>query len=280
MSPLVPNGTLAVAPADVERLETACGSLRPAVALILGSGLGGALKYTGAVSELAFGELDGWPSAESASVPGHRGRIVLGNIVDTGVMVFDGRLHTYQGLSARDAAYPVRLAAALGIDTIVVTNASGGISPQMQPGMLVLLADQMNLTGDNPLAGWVGPVGGTPFVPMTDAFDPRLRATASQAAADLQIDLRSGVYCGVSGPNYETPAEAAMLRVLGADAVGMSTVAEVIVARALQMRVLGLSLVTNRAGAAGLDHAEVLGASRIAAERMQALLLAILQRLQ
>jgi len=196
------------------------------------------------------------------------------------VAAFQGRVHRYQGFSAREVAYPVRLANALGAHTVIVTNAAGGIAPSMRVGDLVLISDHINLQGDSPLVGWPGPEGGNPFVPMRDAYDPALREIALIAAAESGMPLvPRGTYAGLLGPTYETPAEVAYLRAIGADVVGMSTVPEVIAARALGMRVLGMSLVTNVAAGVGLDHAEVLEAGRVAALRMQSLALAILARL-
>jgi purine-nucleoside phosphorylase len=194
-------------------------------------------------------------------------------------MLFAGRAHQYQGVSAHGAAYPARLAAAVGCKTIVVTNAAGGVSAGLRTGDVVLISDHMNLMGTNPLTGWPGPEGGTPFVPMRDAYDPGLREVAHAAAQELDFALKDGVYAGLLGPSYETAAEVGMLRTLGADVVGMSTVPEVIAARALGLRVLGLSLVTNVAAGDGLSHAEVLEAGRLAEKQLTSLVLAILRRL-
>ncbi len=249
------------------------------VALILGSGLSGLADVVEDAVSVAFEAIEGFPLPER-HVVGHRGRLVLGTISGVRVACFQGRIHRYQGFSARQVAYPVRLAHALGASTLVVTNAAGGIDPALRVGDLVLVSDHINLMGDNPLVGWPGPEGGNPFVPMRDAYDPELRAIALQAAAETGVALvPEGVYLGLLGPSYETPAEVEMVRTLGADVVGMSTVPEVIAARALGMRVLGISLVTNAAAGVGLDHAEVLEAGRLAAQRMQSLAIAILARL-
>jgi purine-nucleoside phosphorylase len=195
-------------------------------------------------------------------------------------VAFQGRIHCYQGFSAREVSFPVRLAHAMGAKTLVVTNAAGGIAPELAVGDLVLISDHVNMMGDNALVGWPGPGGGNPFIPMRDAYDPELRAIALEAAHQTGVPLvPEGVYFGLLGPSYETPAEVAMFRGLGADVVGMSTVPEVIAARALGMRVLGLSLVTNAAAGVGLAHAEVLEAGARAAAGMRALALAILPRL-
>lgn len=249
------------------------------VALILGSGLSGLADIVEDPRVIPFADIEGFPRPE-AHVAGHAGQLAFGTLSGVRVAVFQGRIHRYQGFSAKEVAYPVRLAHALGASTLFVTNAAGGIAPSLRAGDVVLISDHINLLGDNPLVGWPGPEGGTPFVPMRDAYDPELREIALIAAAESGMPLvPRGTYAGLLGPTYETPAEVAYLRSIGADVVGMSTVPEVIAARALGMRVLGMSLVTNVAAGVGLDHSEVLEAGRIAALRMQSLALAILARL-
>ena len=181
--------------------------------------------------------------------------------------------------AALDAAYPARLAAALGVQTMIVTNAAGGVNPDLEPGDAMLITDHLNLTGGNPLVGWPGPVGGTPFVPMTGAYDPDLCDLAREVASEQGLRLREGVYAGLLGPTFETPAEVRYLRTVGADAVGMSTVPEVIAARALGLKVLGLSFVTNVAAGHGLGHDEVLERAAQAEPVLARLLLGILSRL-
>jgi purine-nucleoside phosphorylase len=249
------------------------------VALILGSGLSGLADQVVAPRVVPYTQIDGFPIPER-QVLGHAGQLVIGQLGPKRVAVFQGRIHCYQGFSAREVSFPVRLAAALGARTLLVTNAAGGVAPQLSAGDIVLLGDHLNLAGDNPLAGWPGPEGGTPFVPMRDAYDPELRALALEASAGSGVAIvADGTYAWLLGPSFETPAEVAMLRGLGADLVGMSTVPEVIAARALGMRVLGMSLVTNAAAGVGLAHDEVLETGRLAEERMHRLTLAILQRL-
>ena len=249
------------------------------VALILGSGLS---ELADAVSEafvVPFGDIEGFPQPQR-QVVGHAGRLVIGRLGDKRVAAFQGRVHRYQGFTSREVSYPARLARALGAHTLIVTNAAGAVSPAICPGDLLLISDHINLLGDNPLVGWAGPEGGTPFVPMRDAYDPELRALAVMAAAETGIDLVSeGVYAALLGPSYETPAEVAYLQGIGADVVGMSTVPEVIAARALGMRVLGLSLVTNVAAGAEIAHQEVLDVGHRATADLARLLVAILDRL-
>ncbi|MDY0088631.1 MAG: purine-nucleoside phosphorylase [Coriobacteriia bacterium] len=267
----------------VNRLELALGGhelsrVAPVeAAFILGSGLSAFSDAVDAEYSAEFAELPEYPGA--GEVAGHAGTLVIGTLAGKRVAAFAGRVHRYQGLSALQAAWPARLAAALGTTTLVVTNAAGGVSDAVATGGLVLITDHINLTGDSPLVGWPGPPGGTPFVPLHDAYDPALVATALVAASELDISLVPGVYAGLLGPNYETPAEVRYLRRIGADVVGMSTVPEVIVARAFGMRVLGISLVTNIAADAEISHAEVLERGRQAGEDLLRLLPAILERL-
>lgn len=249
------------------------------VALVLGSGLSGLADAVADAVVVSYDDIEGFPRSGS-EVVGHAGRLVVGTIAGKRVVCFQGRVHCYQGFSAYEVSYPARLAHALGARALIVTNAAGGIDPDLRVGDLVLVSDHINLMGDNPLVGWPGPAGGNPFIPMRDAYDPALRRLAVECALDTDVDLvPEGVYAGLLGPSYETPAEVAYLRGVGADVVGMSTVPEVIVARALGMPVLGMSLVTNAAAGVGLSHAEVLETGRLAAERMQRLVVAILQRL-
>ena len=249
------------------------------VAMILGSGLAGLADAVESPLVVPYADIDGFPVPER-QVPGHAGQLLVGSLGGKRVAVFAGRVHCYQGFSAREVSFPVRLAAAMGAGVLVVTNAAGGVAPELAAGDVVLLGDHINLACDNPLTGWPGPEGGTPFVPMRDAYDPKLRELALLAASEAEVDLvASGTYAWLRGPSFETPAEVEMVRALGADVVGMSSVPEVIAARALGMRVLGLSLVTNAAAGVGLDHADVLRTGRLAAERLERLVLAILQRL-
>lgn len=248
------------------------------VALVLGSGFGGLAETIEDARVVPYAEIEGFPRP-SGGIAGHAGELVAGSIAGVPVVAFSGRVHRYQGVSALDAAYPARLAAALGCETLVVTNAAGSVNPELGAGELVLIADHINLTGDSPLVGWPGPAGGVPFVPMRDAYDPDLRALAVEVAGEQGLVLSEGVYAGLLGPAFETPAEVRYLRTVGADVVGMSTVPEVIAARALGMRVLGFSLVTNTAAGEGLSHEEVLQAGERARAVLTRLLVAILHRL-
>ncbi len=266
---------LAVPEADIYRVRAT--GIEPRVAIVLGSGLADLAGTVQDAIAVPYTELVALP--RTGSVAGHAGRLVCGTLGGVEVMLFQGRVHQYQGVSAREAAYPARLAAGVGCETLVVTNAAGGVAERLTPGDLVLIADHINLTGTSPLTGWPGPEGGTPFIPMRDAYDTRLRAEARMAAEAEGVALTEGVYAGLLGPSYETPAEVAYLRRIGADVVGMSTVSEVIAARALGLRVLGFSLVTNAAAGEGLSHDEVLETGRTGAADLTRLMLAILRRL-
>lgn len=254
------------------------------VALVLGSGFGAVAEEIADPREIPFADIPGFPRPR-ARVAGHLGRLVVGELGGRRVAAFQGRLHPYQGYSAFDVAFPVRLAHRLGARVLVVTNASGAVNTEFGRGEMVLISDQLNLAGDSPLIVRGEVEDGrlsesVSFVPMRDAYDADLRAIAASAASGLGMDVRpEGVYAGVLGPAYETQAEVEMLRVLGADLVGMSTVHEVIAARALGLRVLGLSLVTNVAAGPGLTHDEVLEAGWRSSAEARALVPAILQRL-
>lgn len=233
------------------------GSHATSVGLILGSGLGGLAKQIQESVRIPFGEIPGFPEA---TVVGHDGALIVGTLGGRQVAALSGRFHMYEGHPAALAGFPVRVLRALGARELFVSNAAGGISPKLAVGDLMMICDHLNLMGANPL---VGPVqqGEVRFPDMTDAYDPGLRRSLRTTAEKLGISLREGVYAGLLGPSYETPVEVKMLRTLGADAVGMSTVPEVIVARSLGMRVAGVSCITNAAaGVTGgaLSHAEVL----------------------
>lgn len=258
-------------------LQQRLGGRRPRVLLTLGSGLGELAEQVSEAVAITFAEV-GLPEP---TVPGHAGRFLAGKLEGVPVLAQQGRLHLYEGVSPADVAAAVRAAADVGVDTFVATNAAGGLDPSLTPGTLVALTDQLNLTAVNPLTG-----GGTPsFVDMAGAYDAGARAMAHESAADVGETLAEGVYAGVPGPAYETPAEVAMLRTLGADVVGMSTVLEVIAARAAGVRVAALSLVTNvhrddaATGAPVTDHADVVAIAEAAGPRMAAVLRGLVPRL-
>ncbi len=248
----------------------------PDIALVAGSGLSVELGTPVAGPE----PLAEWLPFPVHPVPGHRHEIELLELPDRRrVLYFRGRIHGYQGYAPGEVVFPIRFAALLGAKVLVMTNAAGGVRPQWQAGTLAAVSDQLNLTGTNPLFGAPPAAWGPRFPDMADAFDPGLRQLAKQAARAIGFDLEEGVYAGLNGPSYETPAEVRMLEKLGADLVGMSTVHEIIAARHLGMKCLVLSLVANPAAGvtdAPLHHEEVLAAGRAAAERIKALLWALL----
>jgi purine-nucleoside phosphorylase len=241
--------------------------LVPQVGIVLGSGLGGLGGELSDVVAVPFAELPGWPSA---SAPGHAGRLLLGTLDGVPVVCLQGRLHLYEGNSERLLVEPVLLMGRLGAKVIVLTNAAGGVNDAWPAGTLMLISDHLNLTGRNPLMGANDDAVGPRFPDFVDAWSPRLRALVRQAAEEEGIELQEGVYAGLTGPAYETPAEVRMLRTLGADAVGMSTVLEAIAARWAGLEIVGISLVTNPgAGVTGepLTHEEVLAAAAEAGPR-------------
>ena len=230
---------------------------QPAFGIILGSGLGGLSKSIENAVRVPFNEIPGFPEV---SVAGHQGVVIVGSLGGREIVALSGRFHMYEGHPAALAAFPVRVFHALGAHDLFVSNAAGGISPKLAVGDLMMISDHLNLMGTNPLVGKARE-GEIRFPDMTDAYNPGLRWLLRTTAEALGIKLREGVYAGLLGPSYETPSEVKMLRLLGADAVGMSTVPEVIVARALGMRVAGVSVITNAAAGvtgAALSHAEVL----------------------
>ncbi len=243
------------------------------VGVILGSGLGAFADELSGVSSVAYGDIPGFPRSTAV---GHAGKLVVGALGDLAVAVMAGRSHLYEGYSAQDVTFGVRHLHRMGIRSLVVTNAAGGIAEGMNPGDLVLISDHINLQGSNPL---VGPHA--QFPDMTEAYCPRYRIIARKSAESVGIPVSEGVYAALLGPSYETPAEIRYLARIGADLVGMSTVPEVIMANALGMKVLGISCVTNKAAGLGgkLHHEEVLEVGRRTREKFATLLRAILPRL-
>jgi purine-nucleoside phosphorylase len=262
--------------ADVVRWRL--GVDQPVCGIVLGSGLGALVDDLTDTREIAFREVPGFPEA---MVAGHAGAVVTGRLGDREVVALAGRFHMYEGHDASLAGFPVRLLHALGVRTLFVSNAAGGVRRTLVPGDLMIIADHVNLMFRNPL---VGPLqeGDVRFPDMSAAYDRALRALLRDAAAAVGQPVQEGVYFGLLGPSYETPAEIRMLERLGADAVGMSTVPEVIMARALGMRVAGVSCITNLACGIGqhpLDHAEVLEVGKRVGKQFRALVRAFVERL-
>jgi purine-nucleoside phosphorylase len=251
--------------------------LAPKIAVILGSGLSGFARALERAVAVPYAQI---PHFRTVSVPGHRGDLVLGGSNGVPLMVFAGRSHLYEGYSAEEISFPVRLAARAGVRALIVTNAAGSVNVNFKAGELMLISDHINLTGANPLTGLHDPTLGDLFIDMTDAYDPELIEIAEKAAWKHGVVARKGVYLGLAGPSYETPAEIRMARTLGADAVGMSTVLEVIAARQMKLRVLGLSALSNMAAGVSkrkLDHAEVLRAGEKMNAALGDLLAAVVQ---
>ena len=253
-------------------------SVRPRVHLVLGSGLGALADGVEEQASISFQEIPGFAAT---SVPGHQGRFVAGRIEGVEVLLQAGRFHLYEGHSPEVVAGPVRLGRALGAEILLLTNAAGGIASGLQPGSLVLIRDHLNLQFQSPLTGPVWP-GEERFPDMTRAWDPALRRMALEVAESQGMPLREGVYAGVAGPAFETPAEVRFLAGAGADVVGMSTVPEVLAARAGGMRCLGFSLVTNLAAGLSeqpLSHREVVETGDRSAAVLEALVRGILRAL-
>lgn len=236
------------------------------LAIVLGSGMSQIARTLLPGDLIPYGELEGMTAPTAGS---HEGALYAGDLAGTPTLIFAGRLHLYEGHPVSTVVQPVRLAAAAGCTTIVLTNASGGIDPALEVGQIALISDHLNLTGTNPLLGRTDP--DNRFLDLTEVYDAELR----ELARSLDPSLREGVYAGLMGPVYETPAEIRMLRSMGADLVGMSTVLEAIEARRLGLRVLGLSLVTNAAAGLSptkLEHAEVSATGRAASSQIHHLL--------
>jgi xanthosine phosphorylase len=260
------------AAADVIRAAAGRDAPQPRLGLVLGSGLGGLADAVQDATIIPYDELPGFPVG---SVAGHAGRLVLGTLAGTPVVVLQGRAHLYEGIPASDLAVPVRTVRALGAETLVLTNAAGSLNPDAGPGSLMALSDHINLMGANPLMGPNDDELGPRFVGLGDAYDLDLRR-ALRAAADAEgVALHEGVYLAVAGPSFETPAEIRAFKVLGADAVGMSTVPEVIAARHAGLRVAAVSAITNLAEGMGdevLSHEQTLANAAVAAQDLQRVL--------
>lgn len=250
----------------------------PRALLVLGSGLGVLAETMTGALRLPYPTIPGFPRS---TVEGHAGALVVGRLGGVEVAVMAGRFHLYEGWTAAEVAVPVRALAALGTPLLLLTNAAGGLRPGMAAGDLMLVSDQLNLTGANPLTG-AARAGEERFPDMSAAYDPELRRIVREGALAARVALLEGVYAGLPGPSYETPAEIRMLRRLGADAVGMSTVTEVVAAKAAGMRAAAISCITNLASGLGegpLSHEEVLVAGAAARDRLTRLLSSTLPRL-
>jgi len=268
-----------------DRVEEAASFLRgrlgevPPIAVVLGSGLGAFADRLVDATRVPYTEIPHWPGS---TVVGHAGTLVSGLSAGRGVLTLAGRAHFYEGHDLRTVTFATRVLGRLGVRTVVLTNAAGGINTMFTPGTLMVIDDHINLMGSNPLVGPNDERFGVRFPDMTAVYAPRLRAVADQAALAAGIGVRHGIYVALHGPSYETPAEIRFLRVIGADAVGMSTVPEAIVARHLGLDVLGISCITNPAAGvlpAPLQHDEVMEVARRVSGEFMALLEGIVARI-
>lgn len=251
-------------------------SVRPEVAIILGSGLSGFADTMGDMSTIAYEEIPYFPSV---SAVGHVGEMITGTLNGAPIAAMKGRVHVYEGYTMRSVTFPVRVFQLMGIQTLIVTNAAGGINQGFEQGDLMAIVDHINMMGDNPLIGSNEDELGPRFPDMTEAYSRRLIALADEVAAEQKTTLRHGVYVGVAGPSFETPAEIEFLRRGGADAVGMSTVPEVIVAQHAGMEVLGISCITNVIGESPVVTAEeVLEVADRSGAKLQALLGGVIRK--
>lgn len=269
-----------------ERAQQAAAALRdrlPGIAharvvAILGSGLGGYVDRLAGAKGVDYDEIPGFPTP---AVAGHSGRVVLAWVGAVPAVLLQGRVHLYEGWSPQQAVAPLRAVLALGVRRLIVTNAAGGIAPEFRVGDVMRIEDHLNLTGRNPLVGPPEPLLGSRFPDMTQAYDPEGGRVLEEAAAAVGLRCHRGVYAALLGPSYETPAEIRMLRLLGAHAVGMSTVHEVIAARHAGARVVGLSLITNAAAGsvpgATLSHDEVTATAAEGADRLARLLSRVIE---
>jgi purine-nucleoside phosphorylase len=252
-------------------LEAKLAGFKPEVALVVGSGLGGITRSVTKPVVISYTDIPHFPKP---TVAGHTGQMIFGELAGKKFMVLSGRFHYYEGRSLAEITYPIHVVDALSVKTLIVTNAAGGINPQYKPGDLMVIEDHINFMGVNPLIGGVNG-NGVKFIDMSQAYSPRLREKLDTAAEKLQIPIWRGVYLATTGPNYETPAEIKAFAWIGADAVGMSTVPEVIVARYHNIEVAGISCITNLAAGISskkLSHDEVLEVGRASQEKLAKLL--------
>jgi len=259
-------------------IEGRC-ALRPSVAVVLGSGLGGFAEALADRVEIPYSDIPGWPASTAV---GHAGKLILGRLGAQQVAVMAGRAHLYEGYTPEQVTFGVRVLGSLGVRSVVFTNAAGGINLTFRPGALVLISDHINLQGSNPLAGPNDDSLGPRFPDMSEAYSRRYRDVATLVASEIGVEVTEGVYAAMLGPSYETPAEIRFLRTIGADVVGMSTAAEVIAANHMGMKVLGISCVTNMAAGVlpkKIHHGEVLETGAMVRDTLVRFLTALLPRL-
>ena len=275
---MIADDQFAAATTAAQHIQALC-PLRPRIALVLGSGLGAFADELDRATRIPYADIPGFPRSTAV---GHAGALVVGESAGVPVAAMQGRVHLYEGYSAQQVAFPLRVFNRMGIQAVVLTNAAGGINPGYDRGALVAIRDHINLQGHNPLVGSNDDRFGPRFPDMTDAYSADLRRIAADEATRAGIELFEGIYAAMLGPSYETPAEIRYLRTIGADLVGMSTVPEVVAARHMQMSVLAISCVTNMAaGMSGgkINHDEVLETGERVRAKFLALLRAILPRI-
>ena len=261
--------------AEAAKLVQSKSALRPQVGLVLGSGLGAFARSLDAATVIPYGQIPHWPVSTAI---GHSGELVIGTSQGVPLAVMSGRAHFYEGYTPEQVVFPIRVLARMGVKIVIMTNAAGSVNVNYHPGELMIISDHINFMGVNPMIGPNEETLGLRFFDMTEPYDPLLGQLAERACAKVGMTVRKGIYIAFSGPSYETPAEIRMARTLGADAVGMSTVPEVIAARHMGMRVLGISCITNMAAGVlkkKLHHQEVLDT----AEKVREGLIEVLERL-
>ena len=254
-------------------------NLKPQVALVLGSGLGGFADEFEEAIAIPYAEIPGFATS---TAEGHAGRLVIGKVADVPVIAMQGRVHYYEGYTLEEVTFPIRVFKLLGIERLILTNAAGGIDIELNQGALMVISDHLNLMGDNPLRGPNDERFGPRFPDMSEAYSRELQENTVAEARSMGIEIRRGIYAALAGPSYETPAEIHMMRALGADAVGMSTVPETIVARQMGMEVLGISCITNMAAGISdepINHAEVMETGQRVHATFTKLLRGIISRL-
>lgn len=260
----------------VDYIKSKIGDFKPEIAIVLGSGLG-ELADEYCDIKLAYSEIPGFPIS---TVKGHNGNLVFAKVNGKNVMMMQGRFHFYEGHSMQTVTYPIKIMKKLGVETIIITNAAGGVNPYFKPSSLMVIKDHINFMGTNPLIGPNDDSLGERFPDMSEVYTKSLREVAHTCSKNLNIPVEEGIYIALTGPTYETPAEVNMVRTLGADAVGMSTVPEAIVASYLKMKVLGISCICNSAAGistVGLSHKEVLEAAEKAKTNFKKLVLEIIK---
>ena len=258
MSERIASSSLYERAEHAARIIRARSSEEPRVAIVLGSGLGGFADDFDDAVVVPYEEIPGFARS---TAQGHAGRLVIGKVDQVPIVAMQGRVHYYEGYSLEEVTFPIRTFKLLGIKTIILTNASGGINVELTQGTLMVISDHLNLMGDNPLRGINDERFGPRFPDMSTVYSPALQALVIEEARAMGVEVRRGIYAALSGPSYETPAEIHLLRNFGADAVGMSTVPEAIVARQMEMDVLGISCITNMAAGIGdepINHEEVM----------------------